>query len=49
VFKIQGKTTNPSALVSLIDDDYGITFELSLFVSNIKREVCVVLDSFLSI
>jgi hypothetical protein len=49
VFKIQGKTTNPYAPVSLIDDDYRITFELFLFASNIKREVCVVLDSFLSI
>jgi len=49
VFEIQGKTTNPSALVSLIGDDSKITFELSLFASSIKREVCVVLDSFLSI
>jgi hypothetical protein len=39
---------NPFALVSLIDDDFGIAFELSLFVSNIKKEVCGVLDSFLS-
>jgi hypothetical protein len=34
--------------VNLIDDDYGITFELSLFASNIRGEVCGVLDSFLS-
>jgi hypothetical protein len=32
----------------LIDDDYRITFELSLFASNIKRKVCGVLDYFLS-
>jgi hypothetical protein len=31
----------------LIDDDFGIVFELSLFASNIKREVCGVLDSFI--
>jgi hypothetical protein len=32
----------------LIDDDFEITFGLFLFASNIKREVCDVLDSFLS-
>jgi hypothetical protein len=37
----------PFAPVSLIDDDFGITFELSLFTSNIRREVCGVYDSFL--
>jgi hypothetical protein len=46
VLKIQGKITNPFALVSLIDDDFGIASELYLFVSNIRREVCDVLDSF---
>jgi hypothetical protein len=42
--KFKEKITNPSVLASLIDDDYGTTFELSLFASNIKREVCGVLD-----
>ncbi len=46
--KFKEKIINPSTLVSLIDDDFGRAFELSLFTSNIKREVCVVLDSFLS-
>jgi hypothetical protein len=46
--KFKEKIINPSTLVSLIDDDFGIAFELSLFTSNIRREVCVVLDSFLS-
>ncbi len=46
--KFKEKIINPSTLVSLINDDFEITFELSLFTSNIKREVCVVLDSFLS-
>jgi hypothetical protein len=40
--------TNPHAQVNLIDDDYGIAFELYLFVTNIKKEVHGVLDSFLS-
>jgi hypothetical protein len=42
------KITNPSTLVSLIDDDSRIAFELSLFASNIRGEVCGVLDFFLS-
>jgi hypothetical protein len=45
--KFKEEIANPFTLVSLIDDDYGITFKLSLFVSNIRREVCGVLDSFL--
>jgi hypothetical protein len=32
----------------LIGDDSRITFELFLFTSNIRREVCGVLDYFLS-
>jgi hypothetical protein len=32
----------------LVDDDSKITFGLFLFASNIRREVCDVLDSFLS-
>ncbi len=32
----------------LIDDDSRIAFELFLYTSNIKREVCGVLDSFFS-
>jgi hypothetical protein len=45
--KFRGKFTSPYALVSLIDDDFGIVFKLSLFTSNIKKEVCGVLGSFL--
>jgi hypothetical protein len=48
VFEIQRKFINPFALVSLIDDDFGIAFDIFLFVSNIKREVYSVLDSFFS-
>jgi hypothetical protein len=47
-FKFKEEITNPFALVSLIDDYYGIAYELSLIVSNIKREVCGVFYSFLS-
>jgi hypothetical protein len=46
--KLKEKITNPFALVSLIDDDSKIAFELSLYASNIRREVCGVLDSFFS-
>jgi hypothetical protein len=31
-----------------MDDDFAIILELSLFDSNIKKEVCGVFDSFLS-
>jgi hypothetical protein len=31
-----------------MDDDSASIFELSLFAFNIKKEVCGVLDSFLS-
>jgi hypothetical protein len=46
--KFREEIRNPSTLVSLIDDDYEIAFKLSFFASNIRREVCCVLDSFLS-
>jgi hypothetical protein len=46
--KFKEETINPYAQVSLIDDDFGIAFELFLFASNIKKKVCGVLDSFLS-
>jgi hypothetical protein len=46
--KFKDEITNPSPLVSLINDDSKIAFELSLFVSNFRRKVCGVLDSFLS-
>jgi hypothetical protein len=36
------------SLNQFMDDDFAIILELSLFISNIKKEVCGVLDSFLS-
>ncbi len=47
--KFREEITNPSTLINLVNDDFGITFELSLFTSNIKREVCGVWDSFFSL
>jgi hypothetical protein len=42
--KLKKIITNPFVLVNLINDDYGITLELFLFASNIRKEVCDVLD-----
>jgi hypothetical protein len=44
----KGKVIKPFAQVSLIDDDIGIVFKLSLLAINIEKEVCVVLKSFFS-
>jgi hypothetical protein len=46
--KFREEITKSSALINLIDDDSKIVFEIFLFASNIIREVCGVLDSFLS-
>jgi hypothetical protein len=35
--------------MNLIDDDFGIAFELSLFVIHVKKEVCDILESFIFI
>jgi len=45
--KFKEEIRNPFARVNLIDDDSKIAFELFLFASNMKREVCNVLDFFL--
>jgi hypothetical protein len=43
--KCREKVTNPPTQVNFIDDCYnGIVFELSLFTTNIKKEVVGVLD-----
>jgi len=44
--KFKEEITNPSTPVILIDDDLWIIFELFLFTSNNRREVCGVLDFF---
>jgi hypothetical protein len=45
--KCREKFTNPLAQISLIDDDFGITLELFFFITNIKKEICGVLELFL--
>jgi hypothetical protein len=42
--KCRNNVINPLAQVSLIDDDFGIAFELFWFAINIKKEVCGVLE-----
>ncbi len=45
--KCREKVTNPPTQVNFINDCYnGIVFKLSLFTTNIKKEVVGVLDSF---
>ncbi len=34
---------------NLMEEDSCVVIELTLLISNIKKEVCVVLDSFLSV
>jgi hypothetical protein len=46
--KFKEEIINPFAPISLIDDDFGIAFELYLFTSNIISKVYSVLDSFIS-
>ncbi len=38
--KFRKKVTNPLFQINLIDDDYEIALELSLFDFNIKKELC---------
>jgi hypothetical protein len=45
--KCREKVTNPLAQINLIENDYGIAFELFLFAINIKRKVYGVFESFL--
>jgi hypothetical protein len=46
--KLREEIKNSFAPINLIGDDFKIVFKLFLFTSNIKREVCGVLDYFLS-
>jgi len=46
--KLGEEIRNPFPLVNLIGDDFRITFEFLNFISKIKREVCGVLDYFVS-
>ncbi len=44
--KFKEDIINPFSLVNLINDDFGIAFELSFFASDIRKEVYNVLDFF---
>jgi hypothetical protein len=45
--KCNEEVTNPPTQVNLFYDDYGnIAFQLFLFATNIKKEVCDLLESF---
>jgi len=46
--KFKKVVTNPPTQVNLINDDFGIASEWSLFIINTMSEVCDVLKSFLS-
>jgi hypothetical protein len=46
--KCREEVINPPIQVNLIDDDSKIIFELFLFATKIKKEVCGVLESILS-
>ncbi len=46
--KLGEEIKNPFPLVNLIGDDFRITVEFLKFISKIKREVCGVLDYFIS-
>jgi hypothetical protein len=47
-FELKEDVGIAQTLNQFMDDDFAIIFELSLFIFNIKKEVCGVLDSFLS-
>jgi hypothetical protein len=46
--KLKDKSRISFNLEDLINDDFAIALELSLFASKIRRKVCGVLDGFLS-
>ncbi len=46
--KCKEEVINPHAQISLIDDDFGIAFELFWFDTNIKKEACGILESLFS-
>jgi hypothetical protein len=46
--KLKKKVGFILVLDKLMDDDFSVAFELFLLASNIKKELCDVLDNFLS-
>jgi hypothetical protein len=47
--KFKEKIRNPLAQDDLIDDEFKFVLELTLFTSNIKREICGIFKSFFSL
>jgi len=45
--KCREEVTNPFAKVSFSDDGSRIDFELFLFTTDIKKEICSIFESFL--
>jgi hypothetical protein len=46
--KYREEITNPPTPINLTSDDFEIAFELSLFVINIKKDICNVFKSYFS-
>ncbi len=47
--KLMENLQNPPSFDNIMNEDFGMVNELTLLASNIRKEVYVVLDSFLSI
>jgi hypothetical protein len=45
--KLKKKAKIAPTLNNIMNDDFGVAFELSLLVFNIEKEVCGMLHSFL--
>jgi hypothetical protein len=45
--KLMEELQNPPNFDNIMDEDFGVVNELTLLASNIRKEVYVVLDSFL--
>ncbi len=48
MFERREEVTNPLVQVNLIDDDYRIVFELSMFTINIRKEILCIIKPFIS-
>jgi hypothetical protein len=46
--EIERKIKNAQSFQTLMEEDFGVTLELICLASNIRKEVCGVLDIFLS-
>ncbi len=46
--KLEAELENAPSFQTLMEKDYNVAIELICLTSNIRKEVCIVLDSFLS-